>query len=193
MTLEDVGLYSQHIEDNWPSITLQFPVPPPSKRPRGRPALIRTDSETLADNSSSQWPSSPASASMPVGSAGGLQSKFNTPKSRSKNILEGKTRAIAEAAGDLIADYTLFENPLPDSQATLRLLDQSWSQAQVDLGMYGQRTREAESFVSPLSIMILIVGALTCRGRWKVFNPEHDHTSFMCVKKSYWRHMRLKA
>src|SRR5258705_9438615 len=98
---------------------------------------------------------------MPVGSAGGLQSKFNTPKSRSKNILEGKTRAIAEAAGDLIADYTLFENPLPDSQATLRLLDQSWSQAQVDLGMYGQRTREAESFVSPLSIMILIVGALT--------------------------------
>ena len=58
-----------------------------------------------------------------VESAGGLQSKLNTPKSRSKNILEGKTRAIAKAVGDLIADYTLFENPLPDSQASLRLLE----------------------------------------------------------------------
>ena len=101
---------------------------------------------------------------MPVESAGAQQSIMNTPKSRSKNILEGKLRPIAEAAGDLIADYTLFENPLPDSQASLRLLDQSWSQAQVDLGMYTQRTREAESFESPLSIMIMIVSALTCRG-----------------------------
>ena len=122
---------------------------------------------------------------MPVESAGAQQSIINTPKSRSKNILEGKLRAIAEAAGDLIADYTLLENLLPNSQASLRLLDQSWSQAQVDLGMYMQRTREAESFVTPLSIMIMIVGALTCRGSWKVFNQEHDYTSFMCVKKSY--------
>ena len=100
-------------------------MPPLAKRPRGWLALIRTDIESLADNSSSQWLSSPASASMPVESAGAQQSIMNTPKSLSKNILEGKLRAIAEAAGDLIADYTLFENPLPDSQASLRLLDQS--------------------------------------------------------------------
>ena len=54
MTLEDVGWYSQHIEDNWPSICLQFPIPPPAKGPRGRPTLIQTDSESLAANSSSQ-------------------------------------------------------------------------------------------------------------------------------------------
>ena len=52
---------------------------------------------------------------------------MNTPKSQSKNIFEGKLRAIAEAVVDLIADYTLVENPLPDSQVSLRLLDQSWS------------------------------------------------------------------
>ena len=46
-------------------------------------------------------------------------------RTRSVGALSGNERLIAEAAGRIIADYTLFQNPLPNSKETLQLLDHS--------------------------------------------------------------------
>ena len=53
-------------------------------------------------------------------------------------------RDIAEVAGEIIADHTLFENPLPDPPETVRLIEAAWAQAQDDLDRYGGRTQATE-------------------------------------------------
>ena len=40
-------------------------------------------------------------------------------RTRSVGALPGNERLIAEAAGRIIANYTLFQNPLPNSEETL--------------------------------------------------------------------------
>ncbi len=80
-------------------------------------------------------------------------------QTRSVSALPIKVRAIAEAAADVIIDYTLFENPLPNSHATLSLIERAWSQAQGELQLYSPRVKLAETWVR---IPILwISGALT--------------------------------
>ena len=49
---------------------------------------------------------------------------------RSISMFSGEVRAIAGLSGDIITEYKLFENPLPNSQATLILLDNAWNEPQ---------------------------------------------------------------
>ena len=60
---------------------------------------------------------------------------------RSISMFSGEVRAIAGLAGDIITEYTLFENPLPNSQATLILLDNAWNEAQSRLNIFVPRSR----------------------------------------------------
>ena len=68
---------------------------------------------------------------------------------RSISMFSGEVRAIARLAGDIITEYTLFENLLPNGQATLILLDNAWNEAQSRLNIFAPRSRQAESWVSP--------------------------------------------
>ena len=68
-------------------------------------------------------------------------------QTRSVSALPIKVRAIAEAAVDMIIDYTLVDNPLPNSHATLSLIERVWSQAQGKLHLYSLRVKLVESWV----------------------------------------------
>ena len=63
------------------------------------------------------------------------------------NSLPPKLRGIAEAAQEFIIDYTLFVNPLPNTHATLALMDKAWSKAQAELQLYSTRSRLVEKWV----------------------------------------------
>ena len=82
-------------------------------------------------------------------------------KTRSVGALLGNERLIAEAAGRIIADYTLFQNPLPKSEEMLQLLDRSWKQAQLDLHCVTVRSRSTERWVCLVPFYVIIVGVLT--------------------------------
>ena len=82
---------------------------------------------------------------------GGLQmpqASFITG-TRSISMFLGEVCAIAGLAGDIVTEYTLFENPLPNSQATLILLNNVWNEAQFRLNIFASRSKQAESWVSP--------------------------------------------
>lgn len=56
-------------------------------------------------------------------------------------------RLIAQAAAKIITHYTLFQNPLPNGDETIRLLENAWTQAQDELETRGERLRPAETWV----------------------------------------------
>ena len=64
-------------------------------------------------------------------------------------MFSGEVRAIAGLPGDTVTEYTVFENPLPNSQATLILLDNALNEAQSRLNIFASRSKQAESWVSP--------------------------------------------
>src|SRR5258706_15682593 len=97
---------------------------------------IRSESSITPEESASQGVSEfdavPASIST-VGVGDPTPNASILSRTRSVGALSGNECLIAEAAGRIIADYTLFQNPLPKSEETLQLLDHSWKQVQLDL------------------------------------------------------------
>ena len=63
----------------------------------------------------------------------------------SVSALPIRVQAIAEAAADIIIDYTLFDNSLPNSHATLSLIERAWLQAQGELQLYFLRVKLMQS------------------------------------------------
>ena len=84
----------------------------------------------------------------PNDSVSQIESSLLGDTTRGIASVPSQLRDIAEAAGEIIADHTLFENPLPDPPETVRLIEAAWAQAQDDLDKYGNRTHSTERWVS---------------------------------------------
>ena len=115
---------------------------------RGRPPLTYASSSITPGESASQ--NQLVDGSIMIGGSQMLQLEASTiTGTRSISIFSGEVHAIAGLVGDIITEYTLFENPLRNSQATLILLDNVWNEAQSRLNIFAPRSRQVESWVSP--------------------------------------------
>ena len=61
--------------------------------------------------------------------------------------LPAPIRSLTLAAAKIITDYTLFQNPLPDGDETLSLIEDAWTQAQGELGNSLVRLKPADTYV----------------------------------------------
>ena len=59
----------------------------------------------------------------PNDSVSQIESSLLGDTTRGISSVPSQLRDVAEAAGEIIADYTLFENPLPDPPETVRLIE----------------------------------------------------------------------
>lgn len=84
----------------------------------------------------------------PSDSVSQTESSFVGGSNRSILSVPSQLRDITELAGEIIMDYTLFQDPLPDAQETLRLIDSAWRQAQNDLKKVGHMVKTAENWVN---------------------------------------------
>ena len=60
-------------------------------------------------------------------------------------------RKVTELAGNIIEDYILFDNPLPNAEETAVIVNDAWKQAQIELQIGIAKLEAAEQHVCLLS------------------------------------------
>ena len=87
----------------------------------------------------------------PQDSVSQMDSNGSGPKTRSLMGLPLPLQRLTSLAADIVEDYILFDNPLPNAEEVPVIVNDAWKQAEFDLNTSTNRLKPSEVHVYLLS------------------------------------------